>query len=610
MSSILVVEDENIVAMDLAATLRRLGYDVVALATRGEDAVELVRKHKPDLVLMDIMLAGPMDGIQAAEIIRGERDVPVVFLTAYSDDRTIARAGQTEAYGFIVKPFHDRDIKSAVEVALHKHRGERAKQGRSEWLAKAFHAIGDGVIACDAEGHVTFVNPVAERLTGWSASEAAGRPLSDVFRLVSVDGGGPVADPVARALETRLPVLLPDRTSLIARDGSDVPIDDCAAPIFDEAGTPIGGVLVFRDGTARRRLQARLLLADRVASVGVMAAGIGHEVANPLAYILANLEYAIDELSRGSGEAERIVEALREARHGTERVTRIARQLRAWSRSDEERPKLLKLPALLDTAVSMAWAEIRHRSRLLKDYGPVPDVTADEPRLTQAFIVLLVNAAHAIPEGQSDTHSIRISTSTVDGRAVVSIADTGAGIAPENVPHVFDPFSTAPGAGIGLAVAHSAVTALGGTLTVESTLGKGSTFTVSLPGVPAAAVVRTRPRVLIIDDEAMICGAVQRALSDESDVTAVSSAREALARFRAGERWDVVLMDILMPEMGGIELFEAVGEVAPEQAERVIFLTGGAFTKRASDFLAAGKRFLEKPFDTSELKRIVNGTLR
>src|SRR5262249_53700499 len=156
---------------------------------------------------------------------------------------------------------------------------------------------------------------------------------------------------------------------------------------------------------------------------------------------------------------------------------------------------------LLDMAVSMAWAEIRHRSRLLKDYGPVPDVIADEPRLTQAFIVLLVNAAHAIPEGQADAHSIRITTSTVDGRAAVSISDTGAGIAPETLPHVFDPFSTAPGAGIGLAVAHSAVTALGGTIAVESAPGKGSTFTLSLPGTQPAAAVRTRPRVLIIDDE-------------------------------------------------------------------------------------------------------------
>ena len=615
MPSIIIVEDENIVAMDLAATLGRLGYDVLGTTPRGEEAVELVRSMAPDLVLMDIMLAGSLDGVQAAERILAEASVPIVFLTAYTDDKTIERASRSEPYGFIVKPFHDRDIKSAVEVALHKHAAEKRRSGRETMLARAFQSLGEGVIACDVAGKVTFVNAIAERLCGFSAAEAAGRPLAELVRLISADSRADVPDPVAAAMARRLPSLLPDRTSLVTRSGAEVAIDGCAAPVFDNESRDAGGVMVFRDGSATRRLQDKLLLADRMATVGVLAAGIGHEVNNPLAYVMANLEFALDEVGRDAIDAERLAEALREARHGIGRITAIAKQLRAWSRAEIERPADLSLHPLLDIAVSMAWAELRHRARLIKEYGPVPTVHADETRLAQALIILLVNAAHAIPEGNLAGNTVRIVTFTRadPGRAVIEIHDTGSTIPPEELADVFAPFSAAPSTGIGLAIAHHAIAAIGGTLEAAADPAGGNVFTVTLPGVAAGSTLKPhgearRPRVLIVDDESLVCGAVKRSLSDENDVTALSSAREALARFNAGERWDVVFMDLLMPEMSGMELYDAVGKIAPDQTERVIFLTGGAFSKRTTDFLAGGKRFIEKPFDTGELRRIVQET--
>jgi two-component system cell cycle sensor histidine kinase/response regulator CckA len=610
MSSIIIIEDENIVAMDLAATLRRLGYEVLGTASRGEDAVDLAARTSPDLILMDIMLSGAMDGVQAAERIRAAHDIPIVFLTAYTDDQTIERASRSEPYGFIVKPFHDRDIKSAVEVALHKHAAEKARARNESMLARAFQSIGEGAIASDANGQVTFVNAVAAQLCATSPAEAVGRPLADLLRLVSVDTRAPVANPVAAAIAARVPALLPDRTSLITRAGTELPIDGCAAPIVDAEGRDAGGVLIFRDATVTRRLQSKLLLADRMAAVGVLAAGIGHEVNNPLAYVMANLEFALDEVGRGNIDAERLAEALREARHGIHRVTAIAKQLRAWSRAEIERPEDLSLHPLLDIAISMAWAEMRHRARLIKEYGPVPEVHADETRLAQAFIILLVNAAHAIAEGNLAGNTVRIVTRTENGRAIVEIHDTGSRIPPEHLSEVFEPFSTAASAGIGLAIAHGAIGTAGGTLEAAADPAGGNVFTVSLPGVVVEPIEPPRrPRVLIVDDEALVCGAVKRTLSDENDVTALSSAREALSRFSAGERWDVVFMDLLMPEMSGMDLYDAVDRIAPDQTERVIFLTGGAFSKRATDFLASGKRYIEKPFDTSELRLMVQKAL-
>ncbi|HET9449631.1 MAG TPA: two-component regulator propeller domain-containing protein [Aggregicoccus sp.] len=395
-----------------------------------------------------------------------------------------------------------------------------------------------------------------------------------------------------------------------------------------------------------RETQAQLVQAGRMAAVGTLAAGVGHEVNNPLAYILSNLDFACLEATRLQGtltqgaqagvsaqEAGRLRErlsemeqSLREALHGAERVRRIVRDLKTFSRADEDAQGSVDLHAVLDSAAKLAGNEVRHRARLVKAYGDVPRVEANEARLGQVFLNLIINAAQALPEGHVGEHEVRLVTRVdADGRVVAEVQDTGSGIPPEVLQHIFDPFfTTTPvgeGTGLGLSLCHAFVTGMGGRITVDTTPGKGSTFRVSLPAArvqtpaqpqasePQQAVAASTPRgrVLVVDDEPLVLGAVRRALGAQHDVEGVSSARRALELLTGSEdRYDVVLCDLMMPEMTGMELHLEVRASHPARARRFVFISGGAFTSGAREFLASvDSPLVEKPFDLARLRELV-----
>ncbi len=263
-STILIVEDEAIVAADLANKLNRLGYAVVGTASQGEQAIDMVRRLTPQLVLMDIQLEGGLDGIQTAELIKEERDIPVIYLTAHSDPATLERAKLTGPFGYILKPFENRDLATQIELAVYKHKADRQLHEQREWLRVTLASIGDAVIATDAEGSVTFVNPTAEALTGFSVGESIGKPLEDIFFIINEHTRENVDSPVSKVLKTGQIVGLANHTILIRKDGKEIPIDDSGAPIRSKGGLIQGVVLVFRDISDRRQAEAereKLLLA-------------------------------------------------------------------------------------------------------------------------------------------------------------------------------------------------------------------------------------------------------------------------------------------------------------------------------------------------------------
>lgn len=268
---ILVVEDEVVVARDIQNTLKRLGYSVDTVVSSGVEAIRNVAETRPDLVLMDIVLEGDMDGIEAAERIGGFFDTPVIYLTAYADDKTLQRAKVTEPYGYILKPFQERELHTTIEMALYKHKMERKLKESKEWLATMLKSIGDAVIATDAKGCVTFMNPVAEVLTGWKHEDAAEKPLQEVFNvekplkevfnIIDKEIGKEPVDPVTRILQEGVVVGLGNDTVLIAKDGTKRPIDHSGAPITDDKGNVAGLVFVFRDITERRQAEEALQAA-------------------------------------------------------------------------------------------------------------------------------------------------------------------------------------------------------------------------------------------------------------------------------------------------------------------------------------------------------------
>lgn len=348
MTAVLVVEDEALIAGDIQRTLVRLGYQVPTTTGTAEKALREVELHQPGLVLMDIKLRGKMDGIEAAQAIRLRFDVPVVYLTSHSDEATLVRAKATNPHGYLLKPFTDRELRTAIEVALHRHALEVRIATRERWFSTTLRSIGDAVIATDERETVTFLNAVAERLTGWG-QEALGRPLSEVFVLVDPEGNS-VPSPVAAALAGSVSVELPPNTGLVVKTGRQISVDDSASPIIDEKGHVLGGVVVFRDITERRQLEARVARTERLASLGTMAAGVAHEINNPLTYVTANIELS----SEGLQEA---IEVLRRAAadggYGRE-VARVVDQLDGL-RAASPTPTMAPTACGASCAISASW---------------------------------------------------------------------------------------------------------------------------------------------------------------------------------------------------------------------------------------------------------------
>ena len=254
---IMVVEDEAIVALDIQNRLRGMGYDAELMAATGEEAVRLARKAQPDLILMDVMLGPGIDGIEAAAKIREDVHLPVVFVTAYADDSTLDRAKGTGPFGYIIKPFDDRELRMSVEMALYKHGVERRLEDNERFLETILDSISDAVVTTDPEGRVAFMNPAAEALLGMAGGDVVGEPVAEVLRVVDADTGVALVDPVEGLVLTSGP-REPADTLLLTAHGRRVPVSASAAPLRGADGESAGAVVVYRDASRHKRAERQL----------------------------------------------------------------------------------------------------------------------------------------------------------------------------------------------------------------------------------------------------------------------------------------------------------------------------------------------------------------
>lgn len=606
-------------------------------------------------------------------------------------------------------------------------------------LAAVLSSVSDGLISTDTEGRVGWLNPTAARLTGWDLYEAQGRPLAEVLTTRAEDPSLSVDDPVAVAL--RGGMLAPDPVVLVARDGTELPIDRAASPVRDARGRVLGVLVTFGDATAgrraaaalhvgrdrdesatapnqdtfwdwdlaaspfpagdlppsdpavqawvdrlhpqdrervveqlrnalagpderwddeyryrradgsyaqvfargfilrrdgvpvrilgvlidvteRRELQARLRLADRWVSVGALVGGVAHAINNPLQAATGAIETALEALLDSPDERAALARtALARATIAAERASREVRNLQGFVRPEGERIAPVDLAHALDHAIDLAANELRHRARLIRQYSPVPPIVADQNRLEQLFLNLLVHAARSIPEGRADANEIRVVLRPAGRtRVAIEVHDTGPGIPEELLPRLFDAFAAhpeGPAGGLGLAICRDVVATLGGEIQVETEPGRGSCLHVFLPAGahpagtsppsrPPAAAAPARGRVLVVEDDEDVAEVICRALGGRHEVLWLSDAREALARIGAGERWDAILCDLMMPELSGMELHAELSRLSDEQAARMIFMSGGVFSGRGVRFLEnLPNPFLEKPFTMRGLREVV-----
>ncbi|MCI0627922.1 MAG: response regulator [Acidobacteria bacterium] len=504
---ILVVEDEAIVAADLVARLRRLRYGVPAVVSSGEEALEQVPKTNPSLVLMDIKLAGELDGIEAARRIQTQFAIPVIYVTAHSDEATLARAKATGPYGYLIKPFDMDELRTTIEVALHKHEIDSKLKESAQWFATTLRAIGDGVITTDSQGLVTFMNPVAESLTGWKEAEALGKNLTEVFRAINEATGQPIDHQAANRLHSELPTNHLLDLTLLGRNGTQTAIEETVAPLRNDHGALMGLVLGFRDTGERKRAEEALRKAYDEMEMRV------RQRTEELAQANSSLRAEIKQRQRlercllGISEQEqlRIGQDLHDGLG--QRLTGIAFLSKALEQKLQEQslPEAAdtgRLTDLLNEVISqtkelarglhpvetdpsgLMTALRRWADHITSVFGlsccfecPDPVMIADNGMATQLYRIAQEAAHNAVKHARASRMIIGLGSA--DGQIVLTVQDNGAGFSRE----------LEAAQGMGLQIMRHRAEAIGAALNIQSSPSDGTRVTCSIPassGNPAS----------------------------------------------------------------------------------------------------------------------------
>jgi DNA-binding NtrC family response regulator/nitrogen-specific signal transduction histidine kinase len=626
-------------ALNLAAPAR---FQITMARSAADAATRLANASSPiDVVLLDLHLPGS-SGLETFAVVHtAAPTVPVVVLTGASDDRLAEQVLLAGAQDFLVKGRSSGELVAmrlvyAIDrryilddLAGLAHEVRASDPSRRHLVER--YAI--AIVVVDDQERIVFANAAAGSLLGAPVSALIGARCA----IPSSTGPGNRA-------RDEVEVALPRPNG----DSRWASVTTLELPWQGRTARFLSMVAITIRKTAEK-LEARLAHADRLIAIGQLAAGVAHELNNPAAFVLANLksldvnEQKIGDActkmlalveERGDKELAAALESLdiarvvRDSREmigdnllGMERIVKIVRDLRGFSRIDQEDVSHLQLNSVITSACNLVDNDLCHRARLVKDLAPLPLIAGDAGRLGQVVVNLLVNASQAIEAGSPDENEVRVTTRHQGKKIRLTVTDTGRGISPEAQRRIFEPFFTTKGVGygvgLGLSITHEIVAKHQGTITVASVVGKGTTFTVEIPEetgliaresvVPAAPtqVATGRARVLIVDDEPLLGKALVRML-DAHEVVVAKGGQEALALLTKDPSFDVVLCDLMMPGLDGPALYDAIARTQPALAKRFVFTSGGAFTPRAQEFLARLPLIcLDKPVPRQELLGVI-----
>ena len=677
--TILLAEDSLIQAASIADLLTERGF-VVVTAEDGEDAWAKLEEHAVDLVLADGRMPR-LDGYELCARVRADPrrcSLPFVLMTVYDEVENALRGLKCGADLFLAKPldpellvsrlervlasarrpyepgqhgtittwFRDHSIEvhtdpgravdylagalEDVERSRHAeylaHRKAEEARAARDFLQAALDTFPAEIAVIDGKGRILLGNrswmDACESLDGVLPPVGLGEDL-----LASITQGlpGGPGDLFVVGIEE---VLAGARTQYEIEFPVDVAGDRRWFVVLVnrfQGDGPVRAMVVRKEITARKTLDEQLRLAQKMKAVGTLTAAVAHEINNPLTYILGHLETLGRQIQEGP-----LQDSVQGVTEGVTRIREVVAQLKVFSHGETGLPPgPVDLASVVAGAARMAANELRFRARLELDLPPnLPPVQGLPGELGQVVLNLLVNAAHAIDEGDVEGNWIRVRLESTPGWVRLHVEDTGKGIPAEHLPRIFNPFFTTKppgeGTGLGLSVCDGIVRSCGGHFEVESTVGEGSHFTVVLPTAPEPSRPGPRPepieeapgeagraRLLVVDDEPRLCDMVQRLLQDEHDVFLAGSGHRAQEILNLDRDFDMILCDMMMPDLSGMELLDWLRATWPELADRVVFMSGGAFTQRARRFQEeSGGTILEKPFDTATLRAVVARKLR
>jgi PAS domain S-box-containing protein len=500
---VLVVEDEIVVSEDLQQRLVGLGFDVAGAADTAADAIRLATAMQPDVALMDIMLHGRPEGIDAAERLRSELDIPVIYLTAHSDSATLQKAKLTDPAGYIVKPFEDRQLQVAIELAPMRHEMERKARRAARWLGATLSSIGDAVIATNTRAEILLLNPAAEKLTGWTQDEAAGKPCGEVVRLIRLRDRQPLDDPAARALRHGVVIRLDPDTVLLTRDGEQRRVDDSASPITDDTGKMLGAVVVLVDSTDRLAAQDTVrtltqqvsnLLVEREkheelsSELEAFAAAVSHDLRGPLRAIAGFTELlSKSNRERLDASGQKFLDRVHA---NAQQMGRMVEDYLAFLSSNREQLGHVTEVDLKHLAhgVFAELAALPGQKSTQFVCAALPQAWGDVPMLRQVLVNLLGNALKY--SSQQEHPVVEVGATPGEDVHTFFVRDNGAGLDLTQAARLFEPFqrfhsaAEFPGTGVGLAIVKRIVERHGGRIWAQSQPGAGATFFFTLPARP------------------------------------------------------------------------------------------------------------------------------
>jgi two-component system, cell cycle sensor histidine kinase and response regulator CckA len=620
---IAIVEDEYIVALDIKSFLERSGYRVAGMFSSGEELIRRFEELQPELILMDIKIRGDLDGVETARLIHERYFTPVVLLTAFADDETVARAKITQPFGYILKPFEERELRTAIEIALYRAAMEKRLRESEERYRNLFNEGISGNFLADGEGRIIDANPAFRSLVGIASDDVPLGRLEDFF--ADQAGWESFRDTLSSGRRFELAELV-----LRGADGQDLLVLANAAAILDQDGNMVGMRGELSDTTERRKLEERLNQAQKMEAVGRLAGGIAHDFNNILTAILGYSNLLDDEID-AEGPARDDVEGIRKA---AARAANLTRQLLTFSRRQPFSPRPLDLNGLAkdtERLLRRLLAEDVALSLSLCDAQAV--VVADPVQMEQVILNLALNARDAMPRGGSlvislgtrrleSPLSVGIDTLAPGDYVTIAVVDSGLGIEPRFLDKIFEPFFTTKpkelGTGLGLSTAYGIAKQSGGTIGVVSEPGKGSAFTVWIPRAtspaeiedeeePALAGDLARPAtILFVDDDEEVRALATKLLTKRGHrILAAANAGEALLMAESyGMPIDLMIADTVMPYMDGFSLARRIQSILPGIA--LLFISG--HPGRASEPDAVG-RFLAKPFTDAQLTAAVTKAL-
>lgn len=633
--SVLLVEHNSADADSLVRELERSEWLVdYAVVDSERRLVEELESRSWQIVISDFALP-TLTAVSALNIVKASDDtLPFICVSGTAGEEAAVAVLQAGADDFLVKGKLAR-LSFAIERALReaaerkaRREAESAMRRSEERLRAVIDSMGDTVFTVSEDLKHDRIFGRRATPSGFAGARLLGRTPVDIWGAVL---GGAMQTAMRRARSGERTM---HEWSIDLSDAT-LHYQTAYSALKSESGEVIGVVGTERDVTSQKLTDARLLAADRMASVGILASGIIHELKNPLAALAANVELALGEVNAISENGaqsvargvERMRAELRDAHECSGRIRDVVNDLDVLSQTDTIEAVPVNMQAVIEDSLRLTANQTRHSATIVKRYEQVPCVLGNEGRLGQLIRNLIINATQAIAPGNADQNQITINLmNDPSGRVVVEVSDTGAGVDASIARRLFTPYFALNPVGRGisleLAICHRIVSALGGRITARSTPNEGSTFRVELPSahvsVPASPPAtkstpapthsgQRRGRLLFIDDDSLVLKLLTRIFEAEHETVATLSASDALSIVAEQRAFDLIFCDVMMPNTSGITFFEKLSQIAPELAERVVFMTGGAFNSVAQQFLAqVPNQHVAKPFDLAAIRALVH----